>query len=119
MHTGGGNYHFASQLGGTAFRVFEESTYEKSLTDKAQTLGALRKRFVEVNGPVKNTPESSYGKTTKFFGTDETTLDLIFVSVTHQAYVLGEQIAYARMNKFVPPRTVELQKKMKEQEIKK
>ncbi len=119
MHAGGGNYLFSGQLGGTSPKGFDESTYETSLTDKAQILDALRKSFDEVNAAVKNTPESSYGKKIKFFGMDVTILDLIFAAATHQHELLGQQIAYARMNRIVPPWTAEMQKKMKEQEIKK
>jgi uncharacterized damage-inducible protein DinB len=119
MHAGGGNYLFSGQLGGTAPKGFEESTYEKSLTDKAQILDALRKSFDAVNDAVRNTPESGYGKTVKFFGMDVTILDLIFAAATHQHELLGQQIAYARMNGIVPPWTAEMQKKMKEQETKK
>ena len=119
MHAGGGNYLFSGQLGGTAPKGFDESTYEKSLTDKAQILEALRKSFDAVNDAVRNTPEASYGKTVKFFGWDVTLLDLIFAAATHQHELLGQQIAYARMNGIVPPWTAEQQKKMKEQEMKK
>lgn len=119
MHAGGGNYLFSGQLGGTAPKGFDESTYEKSLTDKAQILEALRKSFDAVNEAVRNTPEASYGKTVKFFGWDVTLLDLIFAAATHQHELLGQQIAYARMNGIVPPWTAEQQKKMKEQEMKK
>ncbi len=119
MHAGGGNYLFLGQLGGSAPKGFEESTYEKSLTDKTQILDALRKSFDAVNEAIRNTPESSYGKTVKFFGMDVTILDLIFAAATHQHELLGQQIAYARMNGVVPPWTAERQKKMKEQEMKK
>ncbi len=118
MHAGGGNYLFAGQLGGTAPKGFDESTYEKSLTDKAQILEALRKSFDEVNEAVKKTPEASYGKMVKFFGYDVTILDLVFAAATHQHELLGQQIAYARMNGIVPPWTAEQQKRMKEQEKK-
>jgi uncharacterized damage-inducible protein DinB len=119
MHAGGGNYILSTNLGGSAPKGFEESAYEKSLTDKGQILEALRKSFDAVNDAVRNTPESSYGKTVKFFGMDLTVLDLIFAAATHQHELLGQQISYARMNGVVPPWTAERQKKMKEQETKK
>lgn len=119
MHAGGGNYLLAIPLGGTAPKGFEESAYEKSLTDKAQILAALRKSFDEINEAVRKTPEANYGKIVKLFGMDLTTLDIIFAAATHQHELLGQQIAYARMNGIVPPWTAEMQKKMKEQEMKK
>jgi hypothetical protein len=72
-----------------------------------------------VNDAVRNTPEASYGKSVKFFGMDVTMLDIVFAAATHQHELLGQQIAYARMNGVVPPWTAEMQKKMKEQEMKK
>ena len=119
MHAGGGNYLMSMNLGGFAPKGFEESAYEKSLTDKAQILDALRKSFDAVNDAVRNTPEASYGKSVKFFGMDVTMLDIVFAAATHQHELLGQQIAYARMNGVVPPWTAEMQKKMKEQEMKK
>ena len=119
MHAGGGNYLLSGMLGGYSPKGFEESAYEKSLTDKAQILEALRASFDAVNDAVTKTPEASYGKTVKFFGMDVTVLDLIFAAATHQHELLGQQIAYARMNGVVPPWTAEMQKKMKEQEPKK
>ncbi len=119
MHAGGGNYLLAVPLGGTAPSGFEESAYEKSLTDKAQILEALRKSFDEINEAVRKTPAASYGKIVKLFGMDLTTLDIIFAAATHQHELLGQQIAYARMNGIVPPWTAEMQKKMKEGETKK
>jgi uncharacterized damage-inducible protein DinB len=118
MHVGGGNYLLAVPLGGTAPNGFEESTYEKSLTDKTQILEALRKSFNEINDAVRNTPESNYGKTVKLFGMDLTTLDIIFAAANHQHETFGQQIAYARMNGIVPPWTAEMEKKMKEKEMK-
>jgi len=119
MHAGGGNYLMSMNLGGFAPKGFEESAYEKSLTDKAQILDALRKSFDAVNDAVRNTPEAGYGKSVKFFGMDVTMLDIVFAAATHQHELLGQQIAYARMNGVVPPWTAEMQKKMKEQEMKK
>lgn len=119
MHAAGGNYLMSMNLGGYAPKGFEESAFEKSLTDKAQILEALRKSFDTVNDAVRNTPEGSYAKNVKFFGMDVTMLDLIFGAATHQHELLGQQISYARMNGVVPPWTAEMQKKMKEQEMKK
>ena len=118
MHAGGGNYITAMHLGGTAPKGFEESAYEKSLTDKTQILAALRQSFDVVNGAVRNTPESNYEKHVSFFGMDVTMLDMIFAAANHQHELLGQQIAYARMNGVVPPWTAEMQKKMKDQQIK-
>ena len=117
MHAGGGNYLLAVPLGGTAPKDFEESAYEKSLTDKAQILDAIRKSFDEINEAVRKTPEDSYGKTVKLFGMELTTLDIIFAAATHQHELLGQQISYARMNGIVPPWTTEMQKKMKEKKM--
>ena len=119
MHAGGGNYICSMHLGGTSPKGFEESAYEKSLTDKAQILEALRLSFDAINEAVRKTPESNYDKHINFFGTDMTMLDMIFGASNHQHELLGQQISYARMNGVVPPWTAERQKKMKENEMKK
>ena len=118
MHVGAANYMFAVALGGTAPKGINESTYEKSLTDKTQILEALRKSFNEINEAIRNTPETSYGKMVKLFGMDLTILDVIFLAANHQHEHFGQQIAYARMNEIVPPWTAETEKKMKENTMK-
>jgi uncharacterized damage-inducible protein DinB len=115
MHVGAVNYLLAAALGGTAPKGIDESTYEKSLTDKTQILEVLHKSFNEINETIRNTPETSYGKMVKLFGMDFTILDVIFLSANHQHEHLGQQISYARMNDVVPPWTAEMQKKMNEQ----
>ena len=118
MHAGGGNYLLSMNLGGKSPKGFEESAYEKSLTDKAQILAALRESFDAINDAVTKTPEASYGKEINFFGNNLTLLDIIFAAANHQHELLGQQISYARMNGIVPPWTAERQKKMKEGEKK-
>lgn len=119
MHAGGGNYLMAKFLGGKVQEGFSEDTYEKSETDKAKILEALRKSFEMVNQTIAATPESDYGKHVNFFGNDVTDLDIIFIAATHQHELLGQQIAYARMNGVVPPWTAAMQQRMKENEMKK
>ncbi|MGB2867805.1 MAG: DinB family protein [Bacteroidota bacterium] len=118
MHAGGGNYLMAKFLGGKIQEGFTEDAYEKSATDKTVILDELRKSFETVNQTIANTPESDYGNHVNFYGNDVTMLDIIFLAATHQHELLGQQIAYARMNGVVPPWTAAMQQKMKENDKK-
>ena len=71
--------------------------------------------FEVINQAVTNCPESEFETKVDFFGMDMNKMDMIMGGATHQHELLGQQIAYARMQRVVPPWTKEMQKKMKQQ----
>ena len=119
MHTALGNYMILSKVGGTVPQGVDMKALETSTTDKAKITEALKKSFEAVNQGVLSVKEADFTKSVDFFGMNMTVLDMIMLGATHQHELLGQQIAYARMNKVVPPWTEEMQKKMKEQPQKK
>ncbi len=118
MHAALGNYITSSKITGAMAEGIDPKMLETSQTDKKKIVEALKKSFEVVNQAVTNCPESNFDKKVDFFGMDMNVLDMIMLGATHQHELLGQQIAYARMNKIVPPWTAGMQARMKEQETK-
>jgi len=115
MHAALGNYITSSKITGTMAEGIDPQKLEKSETDKKKVAEALKKSFEVVNQAVSGCPESEFNAKVDFFGMDMNKLDMIMLGATHQHELLGQQIAYARINGIVPPWTEERQKKMQEQ----
>jgi uncharacterized damage-inducible protein DinB len=114
LHAALGNYITLTTMGGKLAEGVDTKTLEKSTTDKAKIVDALKKSFAAVNEYVANLPESDYAKQVKFFGMDRTVLDMVVLANTHAHETLGQAIAYARMNGVVPPWTAAMQAREKE-----
>lgn len=118
MHAALGNYITSSKLSGMMTEGIDPAKLEKSETNKKKIAEVLKKSFEVMNQAVTNCPESEFETKVDFFGMDMNKLDMIMGGATHQHELLGQQIAYARMQRVVPPWTAEMQKKMKEQQKK-
>ncbi len=116
LHAATGNYAVLQTLGAKVPEGFNVQTFEKSTTDKARIIEEVKKSFAAVNDYVSKIPDADLEKHVNFIGMDMTVLDMIMVGATHQHELLGQGIAYARMNKVVPPWTAEMQAKMKQQQ---
>ena len=77
--------------------------FEKEGGDKAKTIDTLKKSFDHVRHAIDAVPEADLGKTVKLFDHDGTIREAILVVASHAHEHLGQSIAYARMNKVVPP----------------
>ena len=115
MHAALGNYISSSKITGKMAEGIDPGKLEKSETDKKKIVEALKKSFEVVNQAVTSCPDSEFDMKVDFFGMDMNKMDMIMLGATHQHELLGQQIAYARMNGVVPPWTEERQKKMQEQ----
>ena len=76
---------------------------EKTVTDKAAVIDALKKSFAHLRAAVAATPDADLGKAVKFFGRDSTVGGILLAAANHEHEHLGQSIAYARMNGIVPP----------------
>ena len=104
MHIAGANYLFPTFIGVKRPEGLEKDL-EKNVTTKPKILDALKVSFVHLREAVMQTPDSTLEKTTKMFGEDATYMGVIFTAALHLHEHLGQSIAYARMNKVVPPWT--------------
>ncbi len=113
MHIAGADYmlpHFA----GVKIPEGISRDMEKTVTQKAAVIEALKKAFAHLRAAVEATPDAELDKPCKFFGMDSTVLGLYLVIANHEHEHLGQSIAYARMNGIVPPWTAERQAKAAE-----
>ena len=104
MHIAGSNYLFPAFIGVKKPEGLQKDL-EKNDTSKAQVLDALKQSFVHLREAVMQTPDADLGKKTKMFGEDATYMGVLFTAALHLHEHLGQSIAYARMNKVVPPWT--------------
>lgn len=87
----------------------DASVWEKSTIEKARIIETLKRSLDHVRQAVLNTSDSDIEKPIKMFGRDTTIRDAFFNTALHQHEHLGQSIAYARMNRIVPPWTAQPQ----------
>jgi len=113
MHLAGANYLLPSFAG---VKVPEgiSRDMEKTVTQKAAVIDAIKKSFAHLRAAIEATPDADLDKPVKFFGMDSTVRGLYLVTANHEHEHLGQSIAYARMNGIVPPWTAARQAKAAE-----
>ena len=104
MHIAGTNYLMASMIGIKSPEGLERDM-EKNITVKSHVLEMLRSSFQHIRNAIISTPDSNLEKPAKFFGEETTVRDVMFRAALHMHEHLGQSIAYARMNRIVPPWT--------------
>jgi uncharacterized damage-inducible protein DinB len=74
-----------------------------AVTNKAEILSMLRTSFAHGKTVLQNITDEKFNSTVKMFGRDTPFPSALLAYVTHNHEHLGQQIAYARSNKVVPP----------------
>lgn len=110
MHLAFGNYLLTGFVGAKTPDGITGGM-EKTVTEKAAVIDALKKSFAHLRAAVAATPDADLGKAMKFFGRDSTVGGILLAAANHEHEHLGQSIAYARMNGIVPPWTAERQAK--------
>ncbi len=113
MHVAGADYMIPS-FAGVKVPDGISRDMEKTVTQKAAVIEALKKSFAHLRAAVEATPDADLDKPVRFFGMDSTVRGLYLVVATHEHEHLGQSIAYARMNGIVPPWTAARQAKAAE-----
>jgi uncharacterized damage-inducible protein DinB len=104
MHIADANYLFPTFMGMKRPEGLPKDM-EKNVTTKPKVLEALKASFSYLRDVVMQTPDSTLDKPANLFGDETTYRGVIFISALHLHEHLGQSIAYARMNKIVPPWT--------------
>ena len=78
-------------------------TFEKKKVTKAEMMAALTASFTHVHQGMGVTTDANLAETIKMFGQDFTRGRAMILLVGHLHEHLGQAIAYARVNKVVPP----------------
>jgi uncharacterized damage-inducible protein DinB len=102
MHVVGGNYFLTTFLGAKMPEGFSRDM-EKTVTEKAKVVEAMKKSFDHARKAVEATPDSDLDKKVKFFGQEPSERMMLIVLVSHGHEHLGQSIAYARTNGIAPP----------------
>ncbi len=118
MHVAGANYGIPGFWGVKPPEGFVFTTYEKSLTKKADILKSLKDSFAHMEQGFLATADSDLEKPVELFGTKTTVRGGYLLLLTHAHEHLGQSIAYARSNGIVPPWTAKQQAAAKEMEEK-
>jgi hypothetical protein len=102
MHIAGGNYFLSTFIGVKAPANLDRDM-EKNVRSKEAVVAELRKSFEHLRGAVKGLSDAEFDKAVKMFGNTTTYRGVLVTMLSHLHEHLGQSIAYARMNKVVPP----------------
>jgi uncharacterized damage-inducible protein DinB len=111
MHTAGANYGIPNMMGVKTPAGFNGKDFEKTTTDKAKIVQELNKSFESAIAAVQGMTNADFAKADKKLGPDANDGDVVYILVVHGHDMLGQAIAYARVNGIVPPWTAEALKK--------
>ncbi len=77
--------------------------WDKKTTDKAEIKKILEKSFAYVHEVLGAFPDADLDKMVSFFGHEMSARSVLIILAGHLNEHLGQEIAYARSNKIVPP----------------
>ena len=113
LHVAAGNYSIPRRLGTPAPEGFNPQGYDKSTTDKAKVIEALKQSIENVRKAYAGVTDVE--KTAQWFGGRQATMrEIMFFIAIHEHEHLGQMIAYARMNGITPPWTEEQQQRQQQ-----
>ena len=81
----------------------EYATFEEAFTTKDEVLEVLRASMDHVRGVVDGMSDADMSARVNLYGRDVAKWGVLFRLVAHMNEHLGQQIAYARSNRVVPP----------------
>lgn len=102
MHVAGANYFMAGPIGVKPPAGFSFNS-EKTVTEKAKVIEALKASFAQVQQAAMNLSDADLRKQATAEGQQTTYEGLLFTLSNHTHEHLGQMIAYARSNGVVPP----------------
>lgn len=79
------------------------AAFEKKPMTKAQVIAALTASFTHMHQALALISDNNLSEKMSMFGSDMTKHKAVVATVTHMHEHLGQAIAYARVNKIVPP----------------
>jgi len=103
-HMAGSNFNFTQFLG---IKPPAGTGDVGKITDKAKVVEMLKQSLAHVRQAATNTPEAEWDKTVTYSGRNIVVREAFFRQALGMREHLGQSIAYARMNRVVPPWTAE------------
>jgi uncharacterized damage-inducible protein DinB len=110
LHVATANYNIYQMVGAAPPPAIDIKNLEKSTTDKATVIAALKDSFGHARKAITAMPDADLGKSLDWFGGKNTERGVLLFVVRHGAEHLGQAIADARVNGVVPPWTEDAQK---------
>jgi uncharacterized damage-inducible protein DinB len=114
LHVAAANYNIYQMVGAAAPAGLDIKNLEKSTTDKAKVIAALKDSFAHARKAITAMPDADLEKSLDWFGGKNTERGVLLFVVRHAAEHLGQAIADARVNGVVPPWTEDALKAKKE-----
>jgi uncharacterized damage-inducible protein DinB len=114
LHVSAANYNIYKLVGTPPPAGFEVKGFEKSTTDKAKVMAALKDSFAHARQAITAMPDADLEKSLDWFGGKNTERGVLLFVTRHAAEHLGQSIAYARFIGVVPPWTEDMQKQQKQ-----
>ncbi len=110
LHVAAGNYGILRRAGAQPPEGLDLRGLEKSTTEKAKVVEALKASFAHVRQATSKLTDADLDKTAPWFGGRQASYrEILFFLASHQHEHLGQSIAYARINGVIPPWTEERQ----------
>ncbi|OLD69492.1 MAG: hypothetical protein AUI33_09025 [Ignavibacteria bacterium 13_1_40CM_2_61_4] len=110
LHVAAGNYGILRRVGAQPPEGLDLRGLEKSTTEKAKVVEALKASFAHVRQATSKLTDADLDKTAPWFGDRQASYrEILFFLAAHQHEHLGQSIAYARINGVIPPWTEERQ----------
>jgi len=103
LHVASANYRLPNMIGTPPPEGMNFEEYEKSTTDQAEIVAALKASFPHSRKAYENVADGDLENAVKVFGRDSTNAGALITFNGHLSEYLGQGIAYARVNGVVPP----------------
>ncbi len=116
LHVANANYNVYKLVGTPPPAGLDLKGFDKSTTDKAKVIAALKDSFAHARKAIAAMPDADLDKSMDWFGGKNTERGILLFIVRHAAEHLGQSIAYARVIGVVPPWTEDMQKKSEKKE---
>jgi len=114
LHVSAANYNLYKLVGTPPPAGFDAKGFDKSTTDKAKVIAALKDSFAHARKAIAAMSDADLEKSMDWFGGKNTERGVLLFVVRHAAEHLGQSIAYARFAGITPPWTEDAQKKQPE-----
>ncbi len=100
-HMAGGTYYLATFLGQQPPAGLPKDI--EAITDKPRVMAELQKSFEYIRALIRKTSDADLDKPVSVLGSPTTVRGVYVMILNHLHEHLGQSVAYARMNKVVPP----------------
>jgi uncharacterized damage-inducible protein DinB len=111
LHVSASNYDLYKMVGSPVPAGVDGKTLEKSTTEKAQVVAAMKNSFAHAKKAITAMPDAELEKSMDWFGGKNTERGVLLFILRHGAEHLGQSIAYARFVGVTPPWTADFQRK--------